>query len=509
MRLSTLVVILLCAVPAFGKTVAATSCNAADVQTALTNAADGDTVTIPAGSCTWTTGISMTLNKTVTLQGAGAIAATDKGAATTGTDQTVIRDQNAASGHSVLAFTVANGKTLRITGLAIRHEGATTQNGVIKVAGGSNSIRIDHCHFVVKPDSSMTIQVNANGPALTGVIDHNYFDSQVGNGPFGVYLQHGVGYGDQPWAEADGWGTDKFLFVEDNRFRNGYLGDANTGGQRFIYRYNTAVIEANDSVPTVGYIANHGITSGRSRSTRAVEYYGNTVSALAPGLNKSPFPFNGGTGLIWGNTVSQYRYVTSLDYTRKSNGTYPYGTPPTGWGNCTGTSGTVWDGPGGYPCLDGPGRGKGDLLTGYPIGSTTNTRTGTQASPQQALSPFYVWGNTFNPAGYSPAPVVNTAASFIQANREYYSSENAQCGGASCTTGVGSGTRSARPASCTAGVGYWATDETTLYVCAAGNAWTSYYKPYTYPHPLQAGGTPIPPQPTTPPTAGTSVRVQP
>jgi hypothetical protein len=59
------------------------------------------------------------------------------------------------------------------------------------------------------------------------------------------------------------------------------------------------------------------------------------------------------------------------------------------------------------------------------------------------------------------------------------------------TTGVGQGLLSARPSTCTAGpggntpgVGYWATDTNTLYVCNPTNTWTTYYKPYTYPHPL-------------------------
>jgi hypothetical protein len=269
-----------------------------------------------------------------------------------------------------------------------------------------------------------------------------------------------------------------------------------------VYRYNTVVIEANDSVPTVGYVANHGLTSGRSRSTRAVEYYGNVISALAPGLNKSPFPINGGTGLVWGNTISQYRYVTSLDYTRKSNATYPYGSPSSGWGNCTGASGTVWDGPGGYPCLDAPGRGRGDKVSGYPISSTINTRTGTQAWVQQALSPIYVWGNAFTPAGYSPTSVVNAGTSVVQANRDYYSSGGASCSGSACSTGVGSGSRSARPASCTAGVGYWASDERTLYVCSATNTWSTYYTPFRYPHPLVVNA-PLPDAPL----PATNVRV--
>jgi hypothetical protein len=68
--------------------------------------------------------------------------------------------------------------------------------------------------------------------------------------------------------------------------------------------------------------------------------------------------------------------------------------------------------------------------------------------------------------------------------------------------GVTAGTLANRPATCTTGQGYWATDQSTtdltgvvgvdpatpidgtLYKCTATNTWTSYYKPYTFPHPL-------------------------
>jgi hypothetical protein len=37
-------------------------------------------------------------------------------------------------------------------------------------------------------------------------------------------------------------------------------------------------------------------------------------------------------------------------------------------------------------------------------------------------------------------------------------------------------------------VAYWATDANTLYICNQTNTWTASYRPYTYPHPLIAGG---------------------
>lgn len=478
-----------------GTTRAAADCQLASVTTAVNASADGDTVTIPAGTCSWTGTLSF--SKGITLRGAGAINTTDGGAATTGSDQTIILDRHPAAQHTLISVSIPSGKVARITGIKLLMDGSSvgTQAGLIVASGGSNSLRVDHNHFVINPDASVALTVYG----LTGVIDHNYFDANLGNGPINIYLQNGTGSGDAAFAAADGFGTDNFIFIEDNRWRNGYLGDANTGGQRFIYRYNTMVMEGTDSV--TGYVANHGMTNNRNRSSRALEYYGNVVTSPAPGKNLAPFPFNGGTGLVWGNTVTQYRYVVAIDYTRKNNVTYPYGTPPTGWGNCTGSAGTVWDGPGGYPCLDQPGRGAGDLLSGaFP--NVTNARTGTAATVQQALSPIYVWANTFTPAGYSPVAIVTVAAgSMVQNNREVYQQfgTNGEAGTADGTHGIGQGLTAARTSTCTTGVGYWATDaggnwnarnataqDGALFLCTSSNVWTQRYTPYAYPHPMTA-----------------------
>ena len=50
------------------RTIKAASCNQSDVQTAINSASAGDTVAVPAGSCSWT---SVTLSKAVTFEGAG------------------------------------------------------------------------------------------------------------------------------------------------------------------------------------------------------------------------------------------------------------------------------------------------------------------------------------------------------------------------------------------------------------------------------------------------------
>jgi hypothetical protein len=63
-------VFLFLAASAGAATIPATSCSDAHVQSAINTAAAGDTVTVPAGNCTWTTTVTIT-SKRLVLQGAG------------------------------------------------------------------------------------------------------------------------------------------------------------------------------------------------------------------------------------------------------------------------------------------------------------------------------------------------------------------------------------------------------------------------------------------------------
>ena len=90
-----------------------------------------------------------------------------------------------------------------------------------------------------------------------------------------------------------------------------------------------------------------------------------------------------GTTLIWGNTWNNvYKNIYHFNVTRKNNDTYNQTATPNGWGYA-GTAfngtGSNWDGGTalgtdtllGYPCLDQPGRGQGDLLlVSFPTRST-------------------------------------------------------------------------------------------------------------------------------------------
>ena len=375
-----------------------------------------------------------------------------------------------------------------------------TYNGVIGINGGSNQgsqVRIDNLHCV-------NINTQCIGvDNIYGVADHNLFDEPV-NTQRGAIRVADDQWGGKPqgfgsWSTATNFGSGNFFFYENNTFNNAYATDCTIGG-RFVFRHN---------VVNNGYLQTHRLQFD-ILACRAVEAYGNTFNSTLSNPNTyAALYITNGTFLTWGNTITgglYSHYIQAIDQRRMS--TDILSGPPNGWGMCgttyvdTGGSNSPngpskWDGnqdSSGYPCINQIGRGAGDLLQGN-TPNVCDVTSGQCASknyngswPNEALEPVYEWNDTVA----SPTDVfyVYGNDATIQKNRDYYLYSASFNG----TSGVGTGLLSARPSTCTAGPGgntngvaYWATDTNTLYVCNPTNTWTTYYTPYTYPHPLVAG----------------------
>jgi len=482
----------------------ALTCDAANVQNAMNTAQAGDTVSIPAGTCTWTMGVSWTAPANVTLQGAGSQTATGGG------DVTTIIDSFASS-NALLAIATGPSGTFRITGLTFQGGSTGTGNdkydGMIHLSGSSANIRVDHIH-----QKSTTYSPGTNGALLEftgcvyGVVDHSIFDNPAGsvNNAIRVFNQStcnsdALGVGDQAFAAPTGLGTSKFIFAEDNVFNSGASNDCYDGGT-FVWRHNTF----NMTAPAPA-IQTHPTAGVRHRGCRAWEIYGNTFNANPGNYIAAAFFVSAMTGVIWGNTLTSSsagggtgfaNLVTGHDM-RYDASTYAEGATPSGWGYCgthfNGTS-SAWDQntntSTGYPCLDQLGRGQGQLIV-LDFPNAKNNVTGTIAWPNQALEPIYEWADAYSPVPSNPSHIWSQSDPEALINRDYYlgTTDAGTPISFTGTTGVGSGLFSARPSACTPGVAYWATDQNTLYQCSAANNWAPYYTPYTYPHPLVSGTT--------------------
>jgi hypothetical protein len=274
--------------PHGGATVYQSNGSVASVQ-ALHNAAhNGDTITIPAGTFTWATGVTFT--KAITFQGAGV-------------GNTIILDAM-TTGARIIHFTLVPGRPSRLTGIEIRNGGRTkdASSGFLGVLGqdqrNGQTFRIDHCKF-----DSLRGNIDIN--ALIGVIDHNEIITRAG----AFIHMHGMHWngatslwGDSSMSSPFNWGSGEFVFIEDNTYTGTFPTAARgftdgDSGCRFVVRHNTI---------TDGSIGVHGTDSGgRQRTGLAYEVYNNHFISTG-GKGNSWGSVRGGVVLLHDNTLSGF-----------------------------------------------------------------------------------------------------------------------------------------------------------------------------------------------------------
>jgi hypothetical protein len=216
----------------------------ANVQALHAAAHDGDTITLPSGTFSWTAPLKIT--KGITLQGNTTItgAGTANAAAT---DATIIQDDTPRNG-VILDVGLNPNQSFRLTGVTFAPGASTVFNSKVAFhlhSNGSspnNSVRIDHCHF------SQLYQGKIIHPTgwIFGVADHNLIEVRRNSFPF--YVVHGSyggtrqKLGNGAWADYPWFGTNKFWFIETNtiiRFNvaANSLVDCDHGG-RWVARHN-------------------------------------------------------------------------------------------------------------------------------------------------------------------------------------------------------------------------------------------------------------------------------
>jgi hypothetical protein len=244
---------------------------------------NGDTITLPAGTFIWMTGVTVT--KAIILQGAGV-------------SSTIIKDAvQGGQGANLITWTLTANATSRLTEIAFQDGGRTSSNQSIVSFIGSNTngsqLRMDHCNWT-------SLNGSIKFDTIIGVVDHCNVITWIGWYVFDSFWNGGL-YGDGSWADTIAWGSDRFLFFEDDTFTvttgTPAVEDSYAGG-RFVFRHCT--FNGGFSAPYF-----HGTESSqRIRGGLAVEVYNNTYTGN--NSNRILGTLRSGSALIHDNTISAY-----------------------------------------------------------------------------------------------------------------------------------------------------------------------------------------------------------
>ncbi len=411
-----------------GSVVAATDCSQTAVQKAVNKARSGEVVKVPAGSCRWPGRVTWR-DKNIAVAGVGA-------------DRVKITCQECFEVVSSSA-TSANSRW-RLTGLTLR--GASPSGTVItiwdNVGSWHEGWRIDHM-VLSYPGQGSGYGIFVGG-ATYGLIDHNTWVYGGGLGIIntGQMSDEWPGSASKPQggylaAQPLDLGTKKALYIENNTFVGSAPGgmavyDTSSGGGRAVFRHNTV---------TAGIFYAHW-TRDKEIGGGVYEIYNNRFIGNSR-FNMYPIRVEGGTGVIFNNTVTGYsgRYVVVNERRGffESSGAF---------GACDGTK--PWDGNAGdpaapgWPCLGQIGRAPGKSIAQI------------RAGAKQDSAPLYLWNN---------------------------GSQDGCRAGATCVDSVGisvwDGSARARAYVTTARHPNGEVD-----VVLNGSRAKSGYRPYLYPHPL-------------------------
>jgi hypothetical protein len=353
-------------------TIVASGCSQFQVQAAIDSAQDGDTVQVPSGSATWTTGI--TINKNIVLKGAGWSGGS--GAPLVGGTQ--ITNALPANGGNMIDCTSSRGTPcLEISNMALLDGGTDTNYQTVKF-GGSGTPLLHDCYITATGGTNRAVLWDMNG----GVIYNNTLYSNDGSAePFGFAFETPVI--DSNWMSPstlgmlDANGTAN-VYVEDNTWNNCTLQSFDGGDNaRVVIRHNTFNNSGGSS---------HGQDTGPN-GLRQLEYYNNTCIFSTSGTTKAgtayPLPLNwwllfrGGTGVIFNNTFPS---ISSQQWGSKSSiifGTF-----------------NVNQSPNAVPCqtVYPAARQLGQTWVG--AGGHSYATPGTNDGTGYARDPVYIWGNT-------------------------------------------------------------------------------------------------------------------
>ena len=443
-------------------TITANSCNQSDVQTAIISADYGDTVVIPPGTCTWSSGIEF--DKDIRIIGSG-------------TDLTTL----------ILNFTDDSvyEAFFKFTPDATSRDNLDSLDDVntFEVSDinfiGNNSMRYKYGVWISNSNLPVIKRVNIHNNKFSnihravqtyyyvhGVFHNNILENTNGNYPMGI--GHQAFYNDRMMlGSGAGW------YIEDNEFSytgiDGLICGAGNRGGGYVVRYNTVT---GTLVGGSTYVETHGNQLSYIYGPQITEVYGNNMPATGVGKVTNA---RGGKNIYLNNVFADDDMQIWEEFSDLATSpTNPVGRCPENQGverqtcNDSCICQKVHD----SYFINNRLAGTGTVLSAYVAMDYENRNDGILNDPPELVEDIEFFNHI--PSGFDG------------------------------TSGVGCGTLAEMNAitTCNEGVGFWATDQScsdltgmiganptepidgTLYKCVSGT-WETFYEPYTYPHPLR------------------------
>jgi hypothetical protein len=550
--------VLFFATPVWASTINAASCSYADVSAGLTAASPGDTVAIPAGTCTWSASEHLNITKQISIIGAG----TTSGANLTKIIHNVLDDDSSAT-PATFNINVTSDVPVRISG--IYFDKASNISGptypyyyreAIHISGSENDsfaltkIRIDHNFFNM---GSYTIFSRG---WVYGLVDSNTFL----NPNTAIFIGGDNSYA---WDRPIAAGTANAFFIEGNTF----ILDTNFGtgstnemiypqeGARVVARYNTYDASLFTRSDTPQFCTSHPNWGGSApyyeayRGQPIYEVYNNAISLLSSYAVMTAF--RGGSVIIHDNTIRSNpgnqehitRFTEEEGWTIGGPWCYSYWTPNTDYSlgdkrqpahyngfyyqvtadnGLSGTAEPNWP-----TTLNGEVNDGGLVWTN--MGAAPCPRITTWPANDQIMNSF-IWNNYINGSLNDNVDLDQTTSNgygyddvLIHKDRDYFLHSPEADGGSTYYASNSQCTASAISAACCTGIGVGHCSaghfDAVVYSPSGPNAYYP-YSPYTCPHPLTGltgtcdpnvagiSGYSIPRGDTTPPAAPSALTVR-
>jgi hypothetical protein len=488
----------------------ASSCSLTHVQSAVDAAARGDTVSVPAGACTWST--PLLIDKAIKLNGAGAgsdntcDSETETCITSTNTtaDTYYVSDAGRDCGLSkettsykapILRYMASDAQAdenviLEISGFIFIQDASITNIGGLLIINGDvtypiRKLMIHDNRFHYRQDSatSQWNQVfNIHGD-VWGVIYNNtmnvrkpyinVYGSRMddGNDDGTCYYGTTVRPGKQTWDEKTYTpGTEDILFFEDNTWNftlttNEHMGGSSTGGKGFVSRYNTfnntdqyargqsafdlhGAYNSPGSYPPMGFEVYGNLYQGASLCT-----VGNAVSGCSGGVYSAKILVARAGRVFAFNNLTQNSggdktlNPSSVSLQHECNECTTYHNAPTNYTCAAGVCGGLARCSGETLAAD---RQPPHVYNSYIF----QNRYGEAGTALGTVTPS---GGTANPANCG-----NSQVGWTPIEKTEWWKDDTACTGAICKNGVGCG--STLPTctvtrDCPAGVGFWLTSQ--------------------------------------------------